>query len=608
MRSTKPFANLLFLIGACVVSACASERDEPALESRFDQVVRPFLNNNCLGCHGAEKPKGKLDLSVYTSVPSIVKEHRVWALVQERLEAEEMPPPEAKRQPLPDERRAVLQWIAAVLDREAKKNAGDPGPVLARRLSNAEFDYTIADLTGVDIRPTKEFPVDPANEAGFDNSGESLAMSPALLKKYLAATRRVADHVVLKPVGFDFAPEPAVTETDRDKYCVRRIIAFYKRHQVDYAQYFLAGWRFQNRRSLGKPDATLADFAAEAELSPKYLATMIKVLEEQWPEEGPLGELQALWRKLPSDMKKQDDARRACERMRARVIRLRKGFEPRVGEMRTRGISPGSQPFVLWRARRLASGRMSARGFTAPRDVKVFCRVFPDAFVVSDRPPYFDLKGGAQGRPLSAGFHLMQGYFRDDAPLCELVLDDALRNELDSLWRELDFVTGAPMRQYRDFIFFERAEPPRYMRESLFDFARSEDKDSISAAKIEKLRAAYLGKASKSGANEEVLKAIETYFAEISSRIRRVERDRLAAEPSHLQALASFAARAYRRPLSPRRAKRSDRLLRIIAHEGRPISRRRDPRRDRERAPFTALCFSTGSRGAGLCRTAAPEP
>ena len=83
-----------------------------------------------------------------------------------------------------------------------------PGPVLARRLSNAEYDYTIRDLTGVDIRPTREFPVDPANEAGFDNSGESLAMSPALLKKYLAAARLVADHLVLKPDGFAFAPHP----------------------------------------------------------------------------------------------------------------------------------------------------------------------------------------------------------------------------------------------------------------------------------------------------------------------------------------------------------------------------------------------------------------
>ena len=63
------------------------------------------------------------------------------------------------------------------------------GIVLARRLSNAEYDYTIRDLTGVDIRPTREFPVDPANEAGFDNSAESLAMSPALVKKYLEAAR-----------------------------------------------------------------------------------------------------------------------------------------------------------------------------------------------------------------------------------------------------------------------------------------------------------------------------------------------------------------------------------------------------------------------------------
>src|SRR5262249_10205681 len=130
-----------------------------------------------------------------------------------------------------------------------------------------------------------------------------------------------------------------------------------------------------------------------------------------------------------------------------------------VPEMRARGISPGSQPFVLWRARRLAAARMSSPEELSPSDVKEFCRVFPDAFVVSDRPPYFDLKGGSQGRPLSAGFHLMQGFFRDDAPLCELVLDDAGRRELDRLWRELNFVTGAPLRQYRDFIFFERAEP-----------------------------------------------------------------------------------------------------------------------------------------------------
>jgi mono/diheme cytochrome c family protein len=558
MRTPTALAKLVILLGVIVLTARGGENDEPPLERDFDELVRPFLKQNCLSCHGPEKPKGKLDLSMYTSVPSIVKEYRVWRLVRERLEAEEMPPAEANRQPRAEERHALVKWIADLLDREAQKNAGDPGPVLARRLSNAELDYTIGDLTGVDIRPTKEFPVDPANEAGFDNSGESLAMSPALLKKYLSAARRVADHIVLKPAGFDFAPEPAVTETDRDKYCVRRITEFYKRYRVDYARYFLAAWRFQNRSALGKPNASIREFAAEAGLSAPYLATVSKVLEESRPAEGPLGELQARWRKLPADVQKMDDARRDCEQMRDLVTRLRKGLEPRVGEMRARGISPGSQPFVLWRAGRLASGRMSAPDEKSPRDVKEFCHVFPDAFFVSDRPPYFDLKGGAQGRPLSAGFHLMQGYFRDDAPLCELVLDDAGRSELELLWRELNFVTGAPMRQYRDFIFFERAEPPRTMRESAFDFARSEDKASTSAAKIEQLRDAYLAKARKNNVQPEALKAIETYFAEISAQIRQVEKDRLAAEPSHLEALQKLADRAYRRPLAP--AERNDLL------------------------------------------------
>jgi hypothetical protein len=94
--------------------------------------------------------------------------------------------------------------------------------------------------------------VDPANPSGFDNTGESLTMSPALLKKYVAAARRIADHVVLKPAVF--APHPVVTDTDRDKYCVHRIIDFYKRHQVDLADYFFAAWRHKHRAALGSPD------------------------------------------------------------------------------------------------------------------------------------------------------------------------------------------------------------------------------------------------------------------------------------------------------------------------------------------------------------------
>jgi hypothetical protein len=89
------------------------------------------------------------------------------------------------------------------------------------------------------------------------------------------------------------------------------------------------------------------------------------------------------------------------------------------------------------------------------------------------------------------------------------------------------------------------------MFEAEFDFARSEDKDATSAAKIERLREAYLAKAIGNGAKEPAVTAIESYFKEIAASIRWVEKTRAAAEASHLTALVDFAQRAYRRTLRP---------------------------------------------------------
>ena len=55
-----------------------------------------------------------------------------------------------------------------------------------------------------------------------------------------------------------------VTDTDRDKYGVKRIVDFYKRQPLDYADYFLAAWRYRHRAALRQPRVTLADAAASA--------------------------------------------------------------------------------------------------------------------------------------------------------------------------------------------------------------------------------------------------------------------------------------------------------------------------------------------------------
>ena len=478
-----------------------------------------------------------------------------WELALERIESKEMPPEDAAKQPKDEERKAVVAWLKALRVREAARHAGDPGPVLARRLSNAEFDNTVRDLTGADIRPTREFPVDPANLSGFDNSGESLTMSPALLKKYLAAARNIAEHVVLKPEGFVFAPHQVVTDTDRDKYCVGRILAFYKSHSVDLADYFQALWIYRQRAKLGKPDATLESLAKDAKLSASYLAKISETLASEGADTGPLAAVRKDWNALPEPTKPTDTARSGSEKLRDLTVKLRKALKATPPKVGVNGVSDGSQAFILQRNRYMASHHLS---YTGPAvadgklkaDLERFCSVFPDAFFVSDRSSGNGLSDNGKGRPLTAGFHLMQGYFRDDAPLVELVLSDAEKRELDALWFELDFVTLVPMRQYADFIFFERAEPPQFIRDAGFDFARSEDKDAISEAKMKRLHEAYAAKAKKNKASDESLKAIASYFERMSADIRRVEQARLAAEASHLEALYKFAERAYRRPLT----------------------------------------------------------
>ncbi len=647
----------------------ASDPRQMALERSFSGTVRPFLETYCITCHGQEKPKADFDLSPYSTMQAVVRDHLHWELVLEKLEAAEMPPEKAKRHPTSELRRSVVEWIQAARRFEGERHAGDPGPVPVRRLSNAEYDYTISDLTGADIRPTMEFPVDPANQAGFDNSGESLAMSPALLKKYLQAARTVAEHVVLKPDGFAFAPHPVVADTDRDKYSVLRIVDFYKRQPTDYADYFLAAWRYQNRVALGRANASLADMAADAKVSAKYLATIWATLTEEEGAAGPIAKLQTLWRALPvAGTAPSGVARRGCEQMRDSVLRLRGQIAPQVKNLSSPAIQNGSQTLVMWKNRRMAANRrrydpgalqigppppaeeeatsapdkktasdlpvaapregayeataykapaaqaavQAARtnrppstpqyinkgGFSLPPAVLTtgssatfqmaaakrrgdepdtdlivpadparralyeaafarFASVFPDAFYITERARVYldaEKEKDKPGRLLSAGLHSMTGYFRDDGPLYDLILEEAEQRELDRLWQEFDFFASVPQRMHTSFLWFERTDSS-FMRDPEFDPFRPEDKSVTAQAKIEEVAAIYLAKAVSKGAGETAQQAIREHFEIVAANILRVEQERIAAEPVHLQDLLGFAERAYRRPLSPEEQK-----------------------------------------------------
>lgn len=574
--------------------APVADRMPQLLDAKFHASVQPFLQAYCVECHGGTKPKAELDLSTYTTVDSVAQDPRRWGLVMERIKAAEMPPDDADKQPTTAERKSVVGWIWTMNAREARRHADDPGVVLARRLSNAEYDHTIRDLTGVDLQPTREFPVDPANEAGFDNSGESLAMSPALVKKYLTAAQFVADHLVFQPEGFTFAPFPVATDEDRDKYVVKRIVDFYGKQSLDYADFFAAAWRFQHRAGLGRATATLDDFAREARLSPKYLGKVWEALNESGQYVGPMATLQVRWRALPTPVDGHEPAavRAGCVQLRDFVAKLRPLVKREFPNLVPANslVSDGSQTMVLWKDEQYAINRMTYAGNALKADLSEFartdvlmqppaneearrryedsfqrfCALFPDAFYVSERARMYltnpkDIASDLQGhRLLTAGFHSQMGYFRDDAPLCELVLDENGRRELDQLWRDLDFVADVPFRQFRQFIWYERTEARNFMMGEEFNSFRSEDADMISEVKLKQLAAAYETKAKTAGISATALQAVQDYFVRMNTTIRSLEQAKRAAEPAQLEALVDFATRAYRRPLT--NAEREDLL------------------------------------------------
>jgi len=232
---------LLALLALPVAGPGAARAADPLR----DRVV-PFLEAYCVRCHDAAKKSGDLDLAKLASPPRLAESHRYWEHVVGFVRKEEMPPATAK-QPTPELRREVLAALEAALKAEASRAAGDPGPVAPRRLTNAEYDYTIRDLTGIDIGPAREFPVDPASGEGFRNTGEALTLSPGLFRKYYAAGEHVADHALLTTQGLRFAPHPVVTFADRQKVAEQAILRFYEAHAVDHEAYLAALWLYRHR-------------------------------------------------------------------------------------------------------------------------------------------------------------------------------------------------------------------------------------------------------------------------------------------------------------------------------------------------------------------------
>ncbi|HVR87623.1 MAG TPA: DUF1592 domain-containing protein, partial [Planctomycetota bacterium] len=281
----KAFCPLLFLFAFVGPAAVP----DPDLASDYNGKVRPLLARYCLTCHSAQKKKGDLDLERYVSLAAVARDLKPWPLVIENLENGEMPP-KKNPQPSGEEKSTITGWVRAMLDAEARARAGDPGRVVVRRLSNAELNNTIRDLTGVDLEPARDFPADGAAGEGFTNAGDALVTSPTLLNKYLNATKDVAGHAVLLPDGFRFSPSKTQRDwTDEATAALRDFLSAYtKDGKLAVKPYLQALVKHRDEPGIDS-------IAAREKLSAKYLGILRQALTATDPS-FPLDRIRARYR------------------------------------------------------------------------------------------------------------------------------------------------------------------------------------------------------------------------------------------------------------------------------------------------------------------------
>ena len=715
----------------------------------FPERIKPFAQKYCNSCHNKERARGELDLTRYTRDLDVSSDFRRWNHVLEFVRKGTMPPND-KPQPTIEERKAVVAAIESILLVEARKHAGDPGVVLPRRLSTIEYDLSIRDITGVALRATADFPIDPAGGEGFNNTGESLGITPNLLNKYLDASQFVSEHLVLKPNGITFAPFPVSSYNERKKLTEQAIIDFYRRHEVRIDAYLEAAWRYQHRNEVDR-GVSLDAWATKHKLSGRYLTLVAETLDEAKTGTGYLKQLGDKWHSLPAPKTAGDIPQelkelqryvsflqtQVCQReprlihadagcwvighldLRAKAAFSRDKFDPsnlksrqivRFGRLETKkgekpsetvlylridpafeGLSPGtivvrqavftksetiaqnkkeieaqgleSLRAVLERdapevARRLGFGKhpggraLDADAFAvqAPGMLEIplspaalaalqgkqlllecelegdlstksafhllpatgkrpesilgtgvalvvrpesqlakdmaasgerFCRAFPNRFFFVD-----------PNRNLTAGFHLVEGIFRDDQPLVRKVLTDSERIELDRLWKELDFVTQRTETLLRGFVWFERAER-HVIQDKRFDYLSSDDPLLIEEALLSKFERMYLeklgvklveGELKPEKANPQ-FDLIHGFFQEVRQGLAEYQQTLQRVEAIALSDLERLAQRAYGRPLRPDEIEALRKLYQQLRKQGQGVE-------DSLRGTFRAVLMS----------------
>ncbi len=156
---------------------------------------RALVDRYCVVCHNEKTRSGGFAIDKL-NLAHPGENAEAWEKVARKVRAGMMPP---AGMPRPD--RATLDAFAAKLETALDQAAAakpNPGTTGVHRLNRTEYANSIRDLLDLEIDPTTLLPADDSSE-GFDNIADALAISPALLERYVAAATKLSRLAVGDP-------------------------------------------------------------------------------------------------------------------------------------------------------------------------------------------------------------------------------------------------------------------------------------------------------------------------------------------------------------------------------------------------------------------------
>lgn len=321
----RPFSMSIAMLLLPATICCAAETSLP-------RDANAALTKYCADCHSGPAAEARIDLAQMAAAADVGRGFKDWEKVIRMLRQGKMPPADAP-QPSPAERTATVAAIEKALDEYAAMFAGDPGAVVLRRLTSAEYGYTLQDLTGLDLKLYRTIAGDAAGGEGFTNVGGAQFIQDSSLERYLEAAKLVANHAVIGAGPLSFYGNPG--QTGRELSAINRIKEIYRAHGFRtaagegatpfgldlYPRAMFVAWQYRHRAALGQKDAALADLARAEQISPRLCEHVWRVLSVG-TKSFPLAAIVGAWQGLPGPNEPGSAAeiRSNCQRL-ARELR-----------------------------------------------------------------------------------------------------------------------------------------------------------------------------------------------------------------------------------------------------------------------------------------------